>query len=205
MGIVTGSKCRQQVLKLIRMGLTSDENNWQGRVSLFHDETEKTYKKVSERQKPDFWPWSGDPRNQYDKHAQVVFRLRDQNYRPVSHYDIFFSSLDIDHKHSKPMSSVIEYKHINERSPNVILFYIRVEKFDAGRKIWLNQLDAVGDTYLEITATAPDTGRIKYVPLRFKLSKSLLKKWIQPHRTTIFDIQLLRQPEPEVFIMAKKA
>lgn len=204
MGIVTGRKCREQVLKIIKMALTSDCDNWRSRVTQFHKETQTTYEKVKELQKPPFWPWSEDPRNQYDKHAQVIFRLRDQDNRPVTHYDIFFSSLDINRKNSKPMSSVIEYKHINKKSPNVILFYIRVERFDENQKKWVNQLNNIGDTYLEITATEPETDRIKYLPLRFKITKSLLKQWLQPHRTTIFDIELYRQSGPDVFIMTKK-
>ena len=33
-----------------------------------------------------------DPQSQYEGHAQLIFRLKDQNGDPVEHYDIFFNS-----------------------------------------------------------------------------------------------------------------
>lgn len=204
MGVVTGDSCRQQVLKLIEQAISSDESNWQDRVAFFENETNSTYAKVITKQKPSWWPWSGDPRNQYDKHAQVIFRLRDQDGRPIKHFDIFFNSLEVAGKKSKPFGQLIEDNHLNDKSANVINFYFRVETFNTDQNKWLNQLDQAGVTYLEITATEPETNSIRYVPLRMKLSKALLKQWIQPHRTTIFDIELLRIPGPDVFMMTKK-
>lgn len=204
MGVVTGESCRSQVLRLIDRAIASDDANWQDRVAFFHNETTATYSNVATRQQPAWWPWSGDPRNQYDKHAQVIFRLRDQDGRPINHFDIFFNSLEIDGHTSKPFGELVEDKHINNKSPNVITFYLRVETFNADQNNWLNQLDQAGSTYLEITATEPETNSIKYVPFRLQLSSALLKQWIQPHRTTIFDVELLRIPGPDVFIMTKK-
>jgi len=204
MGIVTGEGCRPQVLKLIEQALASDDGNWQERVAFFENETSTTYAQVSTRQKPSFWPWSSDPRNQYDKHAQVIFRLRDQDGRPINHFDIFFDSLEVARKTSKPFDELVEDHHLNDKSPNVITFYLRVETFDTDQNLWVNQLDQAGVTYLEITATEPETNNIRYVPLRLRLSKAELKQWIQPHRTTIFDIELLRIPGPEVFIISKQ-
>ena len=204
MGVVTGTRCRAQVLRLIEQALASTDDTWQERLAFFENETAATYEKVQTLQKPSWWKWSGDPRNQYDKHAQVIFRLRDQDGRPIKHFDIFFNSLEVDRKNSKPFGELIEDKHLNRKSPNVITFYLRIEAFDKDQQQWLNQLDATGTTYLEITATEPETDSIRYVPLRLRLNKTLLKKWIQPHRTTLFDVELLRMPGPDVFIMAKK-
>ncbi len=204
MGVVTGASCRSQVLTLIKQAIASDEANWQERVEFFESETNATYTKVVTKQKPKWWPWSGDPRNQYDKHAQVIFRLRDQDGRPIKHFDIFFNSLEVNGKKSKSFGELVEDNHLNDKSPNVITFYLRVETFNADQNKWINQLDQAGTTYLEITATEPETDSIRYVPFRLKLSKTLLKQWIQPHRTTIFDIELLRIPGPDVFIMTKK-
>ena len=203
MGVVTGDSCRSQVLTLIEQALASDETNWQDRVAFFENETNATYAKASTQQKPSFWPWSGDPRNQYDKHAQVIFRLRDQDGRPIKHFDIFFNSLEVDRKKSKPFGDLMEDDHINSKSPNVMTFYLRVEKFDTDRNVWVNPLDQAGVTYLEITATEPETNSIRYVPLRLKLTRAMLKQWIQPHQTTIFDVELLRIPGPDVFILTK--
>ncbi|NOY69091.1 MAG: alpha/beta hydrolase [Deltaproteobacteria bacterium] len=203
MGVVTGDSCRQQVLGLIEQALASDEANWKDRLAFFKKETKATYKKVKTRQQPSLWPWSRDPRNQYDKHAQVIFRLRDQDGRPVNHFDIFFNSLEIDRETSTPFGELIEDKHINKKSPNVIAFYLRVETFDIDQNKWVNQLEKAGAAWLEITAIEPETDFIQYVPFRIKLSKTLLKQWIQPHRTTIFDVELLRIPGPDVFKMTK--
>lgn len=203
MGVVTGDSCRTQVLNLIEQAIASDDANWRERVAFFENETNVTYAKVLTKQKPSWWPWAGDPRNQYDKHAQVIFRLRDQDGRPINYFDIFFNSLEVDRKKSKPFGQLIEDKHVNEKSPNVITFYLRVETFNTDQNVWINQLDQAGVTYLEITATEPETTSIRYVPLRLKLSKTVLNQWIQPHRTTIFDVELLRIPGPEVFIITK--
>ena len=203
-GIVTGENCRPQVLKLIEQAIASNDANWQDRVAFFDDETSTTYTQVSTRHKPSFWPWSSDPRNQYDKHAQVIFRLYDQDGRPINHFDVFFDSLEVARKTSKPFGELVEDHHLNDKSLNAITFYLRVETFNTDQNVWVNQLDEAGVTFLEITATEPETNSIRYVPLRLRLSKAELNKWIQPHRTTIFDIELLRIPGPEVFIITKK-
>jgi hypothetical protein len=52
---------------------------------------------------------------------------------------------------------------------------------------------------LEISAVDPETDEILYLPLRIELSTETLKQWIQGHRTTIIDVELLRLPSPNVF------
>ena len=45
-------------------------------------------------QKPGFFNFLADPRNQYDPHAQIVIRLRDQDGLPIpiAQSDVFFVS-----------------------------------------------------------------------------------------------------------------
>ncbi|MBU0675525.1 MAG: alpha/beta hydrolase [Proteobacteria bacterium] len=203
MGIVIGSKCRQQVLKLINLALLSDGSNWPGRVGLFQQETDSTYEQVKTKKKPAKWPWSTDPRTQYDPHAQVIFRLRDQDGRPIRHYDIFFDSHVGQVKGATPIGSLIEDKHVNQQSSNCICFYLRVAAFDKKLKQWVNKLDQVGDIHLEISATEPETDLITYLPFRHEIPAAKLKEWIRPHTTTIFDIQLLRLPGPKVFMITR--
>jgi hypothetical protein len=59
-------------------------------VAQFNGETAKTYERALEEEAPAWWKkWLNDPRAQYDHHAQLIFRIRDQHGFPVLHYDFF--------------------------------------------------------------------------------------------------------------------
>ena len=88
-------------------------------------------------------------------------------------------------------------------SPNVILFYLRVKKFQRKAQDWVDQLADVFDFALEITAIEPAAPRLNplvcYLPLRIPLKRRQMTNLIQPHRTTIIDVTLLRLPSPDVY------
>ena len=142
-----------------------------------------------------------DPRAQYDHHAQVILRIRDQDRRPVQHFDVFFDSVQQDAK-SRPIQTLFEDKHINERSPNIIAFYWRTHAFANKTKGWVPLLPEVKSCALEITAVEPETGEILYLPFRLELDAGQLQRWVQGHHTTVMDVELFRLPSPKVFMLA---
>jgi hypothetical protein len=66
----------------------------------------------------------------------------------------------------------------------------------------MSQVAEVKRCALEITAVEPQTNEILYLPLRIELSADQLTQWIQGHRTTVIDVELLRLPSPNVFMLA---
>ena len=199
MGIVSGSIPRKQVLRMIQLGLEAQSNSWPDLVPAFQKETDDTYQKALTEETPAWWKkWLDDPRAQYDHHAQIVFRVRDQDQRPIQHFDIFFDSVQGDTK-ARPIQTLFEDKHLNEVTPNVLLFYLRTDAFTTKSKGWAPQVPEVQACALEITAVDPETNEVLYLPLRVELSTETLAQWIQGHRTTIIDVELLRLPSPNVF------
>jgi hypothetical protein len=164
-----------------------------------------------------------EPRRQYDAHAQVVFRIVDQDDRPVESYDIHFNSGEVREAAKKrsnvdwrPIGSLLEDKHVNQKTPSTISFYWRVSKFDPDAGRWINEVKGiqapdgtrdtdhpgVGQLHLDITATEPETDDILYLPLRVHMTNEELCELLTPNRTTIVDVRLLRMPSPKVFVIA---
>jgi hypothetical protein len=200
MGVVTGKKPRAQVMRLLDLALKTTASNWQTRVAEFDAETEKTYQEVLETQAPTL-TWISEPRAQYDRHAQIVIRMRDQDGRPVLHYDVFFDSVQGAAGESLPIGKLIEHKHINSLTPNIIAFYLRTDEFDSDEDAWVPRIPKVDGCYLDISATEPETVDINYLPLRVEFTKTELEKFIRPHMTTIIDVVLQRVPSPSVYKM----
>lgn len=203
LGIVSGSSPKAQVLRLIQLGLEATPQTWPTVVDAYQKETNLTYDKVLKQQAPSWWKkWLDDPRAQYDHHAQIVFRVRDQDGRPVTSFDVYFDSAQQDSK-SRPIQTLFEDKHLNLIDRNIILFYLRTNAFVAAKKRWESQVSEVEMCALEISAVEPETGEILYLPFRKKLKTEQLQEWIQGHRTTVIDVELLRLPSPKVFKMIR--
>jgi pimeloyl-ACP methyl ester carboxylesterase len=204
MGVVTGSRPRTQVMRLIKLALQAPDNEWPGLVQAFQDETEATYRKALTGQAPAWWlKWIQEPRAQYDHHSQVVLRIRDQDARPVPHYDIFFDSIAGRRDTSRPINSLFEDKHVNGLNPNIIVFYLRTDEFVDKKKGWVPRVPEVNGCYLEVSAVEPETQDILYLPMRYEFSAEQLNNWIQGHHTTVIDVELLRLPSPNVFKIVK--
>jgi len=203
MGIVTGSGPRQQVMRLIQDALASGANpslDLERSAQAYRDETQQTYQKVLSAQAPGWWSkWIHEPRAQYDRHAQLIFRVRDQDGRPVPDFDIFFDSVRGKRDPSLPMKDLIEDKHVNTSSPHIITFYLRIDAFSAEAGAWIPRIPEVKGCFLEVSAVEPQTQEILYLPLRFEFTAEELKNWVQGDRTTLIDVELLRLPSPEVF------
>jgi hypothetical protein len=102
---------------------------------------------------------------------------------------------------------LIQDTSVSGLSPNSILFYLRVKKFVRKEQDWVDQLRDVFDFAFEITAIEPAAPRedplVSYLPLRLPLNRRQMSAFIQPHRTTIVDVTLLRLSAPEVYQLIK--
>jgi hypothetical protein len=201
-GVVNGAAPRTQVLRLLKTALTTTPSDWQTLVSQFASETETTLERVINFDPPKWWQkWIYDTRKQYDPHAQVILRLRDQDGRPVDHYDIFFNSVASKRDTSMPFNDLIEDKHLNTST-----YKDRPAPDDESSPLnvhWVRRVPKVNGCILEISAVEPETGRVRYLPLRYEFSADQLNSWLVDHRTTVIDIELLRLPQREVCLILK--
>jgi hypothetical protein len=211
MGIVAGTVPRDQVERMLKLALDTPERNptaWQRAVAAYDRETAQTYDSARTMQKPGPFNFLADPRNQYDPHTQVIIRLRDQDGLPIpiGNADIFFVS-NQQEKGTIPIQALIQDTSVSGVSPNSILFYLRVKKFIRKEQDWIDQLGDIFDFALEITAIEPAAPRenplVAYLPLRLPLNRRQMSALIQPHRTTILDVTLLRLPSPGVYQLIK--
>ncbi|MBA3833247.1 MAG: hypothetical protein H0X34_15400 [Chthoniobacterales bacterium] len=211
MGIVSGEEPREQVERMLKLALETPERTaaaWQRAQAVFERETAKTYEDARTMRKPGLFNFLTEPRNQYDPHAQIIFRLHDQDGSPIpiANTDIFFVSEQTT-KGTIPIQSLIEHTVVSGAATNVIVFYVRLLKFERRAKDWVDQLKSVGDFALEITAIEPAAPvrdpLISYLPVRLPLTSKQLATLIQPHRSTIIDVTLLRLPSPEVYHLIK--
>ncbi len=208
-GIVSGSKNRQYVFPLVEQALGATIDTYPGLVATFEAATAATYAEVKKPAHDNgIWAQLKDavknlidnPKGQYDPHAQVVFRVRDHLGRPVKDFSVFFNSFDGE-KPEQLIDGLFEDHHQNNITPNSACFYLRVECWDEKAGDWVTRLDKVGGVTLEIDAVDPLSQRILYIPLRMHIPADELESWIQPHRTTIVDVNLMRLPHRVTFIL----
>ncbi len=184
---------------MLRAALEATPETWPDLAARFDEETARTYDRALKQEVPAWWQkWLNDPRAQYDAHAQVIFRVRDQHGMPVEHYDVFFDSTQGTTR-GRPVQTLFEDKHVNDKAPNVITFYLRTDAFTNKTVGWKSHLDEVDICSLEVSAVEPQTGEILYLPCRIELDNATLQDWVRGHHTTVFDIELLRLPSPAVF------
>lgn len=205
MGILVDSACRQEVVEHTAQALETTADTFENCVARFRDRIAATYRTVAEEQTPGLLEWV-DPRRQYDPHAQVTIRLRDQDGRPVPQFDVFFAPTGSQRSRqprpedTRGLGSLVEHTHVNG---NTITFYLRLETFDPDAGEWTSRLPRVGDCELEITATDPETDRILYLPLRLEMPNETLQTWLRPHETTIVDVTILRIPAEETVVLRR--
>ena len=211
MGVISGTVPQEQIERMLKLALETPERTltaWQRAVAAYDRETAQTFDNARRMQKPGLSNFLSDPRNQYDPHSQVIIRLRDQDGLPIpiGNSDIFFVS-NQQEKGTTPIQSLMQDTSVSGVSPNVILFYLRVKKFQRKEQDWVDQLANVYDFALEITAIEPaapsQNPLVSYLPLRIALNRRQMSNLIQPHRTTIIDVTLLRLPSPEVYQLIK--
>lgn len=200
--VVYGSANREFVQPLIKRALeTRNVAQWRSQVDYFADVTSES-REMSKRR-----PFTGRPAErgwerpqQYDGHSQVIVRLFDEDENTIDDYDIFFGSEPAE-GFTTDVSDLIEHTHRNNKTPNVLVFFLRTERWDGAK--WVNRLDELQSLTLEIESNEPQTDNIQYVPFVLPLDRGGVKKWIVPHATTILDIEMRRVPADNVFRIFK--
>ncbi|WP_372808501.1 hypothetical protein [Pontiella sp.] len=199
MGIVTGEKHRAQLLRLVRMALETDPD-----VPGAYANVEKEFAQAQSvvfdtiaRRRGLLSGWN--LHSQYEGHAQWIFRIRDQEGRPVEHFDIYMNSKG--KKNDVTVPNMIEHRHSNRHDKGTMVFYLRTQAFSKRRKKnpWKELLDDVLPLDLEITGEEPLSDDIEYVPLRVCMSPERLRRQLKSFQTTIVDVVLLRLPSAKVF------
>jgi len=204
MGVVGGDKPGEQVLRLVASALGTPPNRRAACVQEFHAETAATYRRVLEASRPAAWKrWIDEPRAQYDPHAQVIVRVRDQDGRPVSSFDVFFDSVQGARDTSLAIRRLFQDKHRNSACPHIITFYLRTDAFNPEAGDWEPQIPKVQGCHLEVSAVEPETSEIVYLPMRFEFTAAQLEAWVRGHRSTLVDVELLRLPSPELYKLAR--
>jgi hypothetical protein len=206
-GVVDGTNNRDVVLPLLTSALeTRNAAQWQRQIETFQATTDDAYQLASKREITGIWRDKGWKRkSQYEAHSQIVIRLQDQYGQPVRDFDINFrrgpnavSTTDI--------GSLIEHKHRNTLTPNVLTFYLRTGQWDKENGTfldddgaYLNRLSEIEDVVLDITGNERQTSDIQYVPFRKRFDTAALTLFVQPHATTIVDVEMQRIPSGDVF------
>lgn len=209
LGIVAGTQTRTEVLQLIASALTCQPEQYAARTQEFDAVTRSTYAKV---QAPAHSRGIGqavtqflvgaritNPAGQYDLHSQVIFRLRDQNGLPIKDYSIYFNSLGGGGDPQHVIDEMFEDHHRNNATPHIITFYLRTQAYNG--HTWESRLSYINGIDIEIDAVDAETNRILFVPLRLRLSSEQLQAWVQPNRTTVVDVELLRLPSADTFVL----
>jgi hypothetical protein len=199
-GIVTGTKNRNSVMPLIKTALnTPYQPAAYARASKrFETALSTTFRRV-EKLKGGLLDW--DKQEQYEGHAQLIIRLRDQFGEPVEHFDINFKSKPTAPEHSEQLENMIEDRRINNIDKGSITFYLRTQSFAAKNKAnkWVERLNRVAPIDVEITGTEALSDEIAYVPLTLSLQPDQVNAAIQSFRTTVIDVTLVRLPSAHVF------
>ncbi|MDJ0926068.1 MAG: hypothetical protein QNJ73_00340 [Gammaproteobacteria bacterium] len=197
-GIVTGRRVREELMALLDVAFRTDTlREYRDAGTLYDGRTLANYRRAAMQLQPGFVQGIfNEPRAQYDPHAQLIFRLRDQYGRPVEHADVLLHSAS---GSTIAANELFEHTHRNVRTPGILTFYLRTAKFDADSEDWHDLLPQVGGVHLEIAPTEPRTAEIRYLPVCLKISNQRLRRFIQGHRTTVVDVTLLRLPSPQTF------
>ena len=197
-GIVEGARNRARVLPHLFRALSTplDGNVYEEVVGAFHRNTAKTLQRAAGL-KRSLTEW--DKQAQYEAHAQVIFRLRDQFGADVEHNDITFRSRGAG---ANRLERMIEDVHKNGLNPGTTTFYLRTQAYssEAGFE---NLLDDCKRLDIEITGEEPDSADIRYLPLTIELTKADVSRVLQGFRTTVVDVTLLRLPSSRVFRLTR--
>jgi len=194
--IVTGEKARPAVLKRLEEALTLDHDAeaYRGIVSDWEAVTQKTKAGIAKREgQSAFWSLH----RQYEAHAQLVIRIRDQFGADVKVHDIRFKSGG--ETGDTRLEQMIEDMHINRLSPGTRTYYLRIEHYDKDSKTWIDRMANVAPLQLEISGGEPQSDDIDYLPLNVQFRTTHLQRMIQSYRTTLVDVTLLRLPSDKVF------
>ncbi len=198
-GIVSGSKNRASVMPLIHAALTTRTTDlaYSQTVERYKEINAKTFERASKLESS-LLEWNKQA--QYEGHAQLIFRIRDQYGRGVEHFDVTIKSVNPSSDNTR-LEKMIEDDHCNGQHKGTMTFYLRTQEFK-GKK-WHETLNKVADVDIEITGFQPESDDICFIPLNIQLSADQVREIIQSFRTTIVDVELWRLPSENVFYISK--
>ncbi len=202
-GIVSGIDSWQYVEPFIKAALKTKETDmadYNKTALKFEEMTAETEDRAASLDdiKRTLFEWY--PRRQYEAHAQLIFRIRDQDGRQVENFDIFLKSVNASRKQTL-IEKCIETQHINRYDKGTMMYYLRTKEYREGS--FQDRLFNLADIELEISAHEPGTDKILYLPVSVRISGQDLKHFIHHHQTTLIDITMLRVPSDDVFTVLK--
>lgn len=199
-GIVSGKKNRNAVMPLVKSALNAQygEKPYQKVAQQYRNSMQKTFTRAAAL-KAGLIQWN--KQQQYEGHAQLIFRLKDQYGTGIEHFDVRLNSESAMADQEK-LEKMIEDHHGNKNDSGTITFYLRTQKFNNKDKTWGELLHNVAPVNIEITAHEPDSDDIAYVPMNIQLGTGEVKALVQSFRTTIVDVVLVRLPSANVFELA---
>lgn len=201
LGIVHGEETRERVMPLLKIALTADDvTTYAAAAARFDKVTADTLARAA-RLKGTLTDWS--PHNQYEGHSQLIFRLNDQFGEPVAAHDITFNSGG--GRKNTRLEKMIEDKHVNHAHRGTTTYYLRTQDYvkKGAQRVITDRLATVAPLDFEITGYEPDSDDIAYLPVRLKLTAKQVQTLIQPFRTTVVDVTMLRLPSANVFRLKK--
>lgn len=200
-GIVTGTQNRSQIVPLVKKALATpySKDKYAATAQAFEHARLKTFDRAA-KLKSSAFEWN--KQSQYEGHAQLIFRLRDQFGAEIEDFDITIKSTPANTRKNK-LEEMIEDKHLNKKNKGTITFYLRTQTFNKRSKKWRELLDNVTTVHLEITAHEDHSDDIAFAPLSIKLTPSKIRALVQSFRTTIIDVTLLRLPRTKVFELSR--
>lgn len=195
-GIVAGSRNRNAIMPLIKIALSTpyDADAYQQAAEKFEKVRLKTFKRAGGLSRR-WLEWN--VHKQYEGHAQLIFRIRDQFGNGVEHFDITFRSRGGTGSDLVQLESLIEDRRSNKNHRGTMTFYLRTQKFKD--KKWIELLENLHSLDVEITGTEPQSRDIKYVPLKISLTGHEVASILKSFQTTVIDIYLARLPSQNVF------
>ena len=199
-GIVDGKENRKEVIPLITNALKTpyDLKAYRKTAKVFAKKTSSTFQRAA-KLKWSILEWNKQA--QYEGHAQMIFRLRDQFGNAIEDFDIMINS-GVKKKDFTRLEDLVEDKHSNKRDKGTITFYLRTQEFKKNSG-WKELLKTVVSTDVEITGHEALSDEIIYIPLTISLKPAQIRNIVQSFRTTIFDIELMRLPSEKVFAISK--
>ncbi len=197
-GIVDGDKNRTRVLPHVTRALSTapDSNAYDKVADAFQRNTERTMRRAANLSRS-ATDWNKQA--QYEGHAQLVFRLRDQYGVDVDNHDITFKSRG---SGTHSVEHMIEDVHKNRLHPGTVTFYLRTQKYSAAHG-FEDLFDDCRRLDIEITGEEPQTDDIRYLPLTIEWSKANVPRMLQSFRTTFVDVTLLRLPSRNVLKLTR--
>ena len=181
------------MVPLVKKALSTahDEEAYQQTANDFSKALNQTFNRAA-RLSRRLLEW--DPQKQYEAHAQLVFRIRDQFGNGVTNFDITLRSR---RGTGTKLESLIEDRKANENHGGTITFYLRTQAYEDGE--WKNLTDNLCGIDIEVTGTETRSDDIRYLPLKLGLTAKQAKTAVINFQTTIIDIELARLPSQNVF------